>query len=141
MLVQRSLRLPVGLANNLNKLLTKNSTARSLFMFKGLSTSQCKYESETNKLIKLRREREAKEEQTTGFDKMIQYNVFHLKMMKKYDTPEINRKRSIAFINLFRNLGFYVGVLFVIYTIIMYSIYRLEFGRSPFVTERSFWID
>ena len=100
--------LPAKLSANLTIRLARQPR---ITLIRCLATSQVHFESETSKLIRLRREREAREEQTTGFDKMIQLNELHLEIMRRNETPEIRQRRNKAMLKMIALLvGFVVGV-------------------------------
>ena len=77
------------LASNLRLFINRQSKC----MVRPIYTTRINNESETSKLIRLRREREAKTEQTTGFDKMLNFNEYHIQIFRRHDNKEINRKR------------------------------------------------
>lgn len=130
--------LAVRLLNSSNLKLLVSKQSRCLI--KSFHTSRLNCESETSKLIRLRREREAKEEQTTGFDKMINFNEYHLQMMKKHDTPEIIKKRNIALIKMMLNIVGFIGGSFTVITFVFW-IYNMQVGNNIFDVRRSDFID
>lgn len=105
-----------------------------------LSTSQTSFESETSKLIRLRREREAQEEQTTGFDKMLQLNELHLQIMRRSETPEVRRKRNLATLKMAGMLGGFVVGLGIVCGVGFY-LFMLANGKNLFNLERDHYIE
>lgn len=127
-------RLSANLALRLIARQPRISTGRCL------GTSQTRFETETTKLIRLRREREAKEEQTTGFDKMLQLNELHLQIMRRTETPEIRRKRNLATLKMAGLIiGFCVGVGIVSGAV--FYLFMLSMGQDLMTLPTSHYIE
>ena len=105
-----------------------------------LGTSQVSFESETSKLIRLRREREAKEEQTTGFDKMLQLNELHLQILRKNETPEIRKKRNLAMLKMAAMFGLFIVGLTAVAGLAHYLFYKYVIGKDLFDLERGHYV-
>lgn len=131
--------LPLRLNSNLIRALNRCSSSRS--MIRCLSTSQSRFESETSRIIKLRKEREAGQEHTTGFDKMLRFNELHIRMMKKHDTPQQNRKRDLSMLKMLASMAaFYVAVCLL--TVLVY--WAITKGMHYDIVQRDlvpYWLD